>query len=170
MIALLHSSPELQTLVLQRPETQSISSINNEEVYLHISSCKEVILLLRFPHYPCRLWAHGVCSMFFNRNVRCDSGIYGCQHLPSGWMPVTYSWRHFQWLVLYHLVRADDFLWSFTHLRRGHMFRFPSVVPCLQWVWLLYGAQVGMFPLSYLKLYKHQTCQIINLGNCILLE
>lgn len=98
----------------QRPKA-FLPSIMKRSIFI-FPHAKKLLYFSDFPHYPCRLWAHGVCSMFFNRNVRCDSGIYGCQHLPSGWMPVTYSWRHFQWLVLYHLVRADDFLWSFTHL------------------------------------------------------
>lgn len=51
------------------------------------------------------------------------------------------------------------------------MLRFPSAVPCCSEFGLLYGAQVGTFLLSYLKPYGHQPgCQIINLGNCILLD
>lgn len=50
------------------------------------------------------------------------------------------------------------------------MLRLPSAVPHCSEFCMLYGAQEGMFPLSYLKPYGHQACQIINLGNCILLD
>lgn len=41
------------------------------------------------------------------------------------------------------------------------MLMFPSAVPHCSEFCMLYRAQVGMFPLSYLKPYGHQACQII---------
>lgn len=39
------------------------------------------------------------------------------------------------------------------------MLRFPSAVPCGSEFGLLYGAQVGTFPLSYSKPYGHQAAK-----------
>lgn len=55
-----------------------------EEVCLHTFSCSIAILLPRFPQHPCRLWTHGVFSVF---QQKCQVWFWHLQ-LPtsSEWM------------------------------------------------------------------------------------
>lgn len=115
-------------------------------------------LLPRFPHHPCRLWAHGEFSVF---QQKCQVWFW---HL---WLSTSSKWMNARDTLLEtRLVNAggpavstDDFLWSFTQRHGGRMLRFPSAVPCCSEFGLLYGAQVGTFPLSYSKPYGHQAAK-----------
>lgn len=86
-------------------------------------------LLPRFPHHPCRLWAHGEFSVF---QQKCQVWFW---HL---WLSTSSKWMNARDTLLETrlvnaggpAVRADDFLWSFTQRHGGRMLRFPSAVPC----------------------------------------
>lgn len=56
------------------------------------------------------------CLMFFNRNARCNSCIYSCQHLQSWQTSLTHTWL----LILlvsdvFPLARLDEFVWFFSN-------------------------------------------------------
>lgn len=121
--------------------------------------------LLHFPDFPssCRFWAHGVFNGF---QEKCQ--VWSC-HLC---LPTSSKRMNARDTLLEALsvngvepLGRSDLLHAYTDDKcSGFSLLFLA---CSEFC-MLYGAQVGMFPLSYLKPGGHQTCQIINLGNYIL--
>ena len=93
--------------------------------------------LFYFPDFPITPPGFGPMGVFNVFQQKCQVWFW---HL---WLPTSSKWMNARVVLLEALsvaglvtpMKADDLLWSFTYLHAGHMLRFPSVVPCLQWIW-----------------------------------
>ena len=143
-------------LVLQTLETQRIPSIDKRSVCILLYA-EQLFYFPDFPSSPAGSGPMG-CSVFFIKNARCDSGIYDCQHLQSGWLPEILSWRCFQECCLRLLMRASD-PFQLTPLK-DTCSGCPLLLLACSELAVLCGAQVGTFPLRYLRCCGCQARQI----------